>query len=166
VTSRDTNAFESIMRDVDSSSFVVTAAAGGQVAGCLVAFSTQCSMHPPRFGVWLSKLNRTYRVAQSSETLVVHLLRRGDGDLATRFGGETGDDVDKFAGVEWAPGPDGGPVIEGVDWFAGTIIDRLDTGDHVGFVLAPFGGRCERSRGELGISEVGDIEAGHPVPGG
>jgi flavin reductase (DIM6/NTAB) family NADH-FMN oxidoreductase RutF len=122
-------------------------------------------MQPPRFGVWLSKLNRTYRVAQSGGTLVVHLLRRGDDEFAARFGGETGDEVDKFAGIDWTPGPDGCPVITGLDWFAGTVIDRVDTGDHVGFILAPIAGQAERSRDELGISEVGDIEAGHPVPG-
>ena len=100
---------------------------------------------PARFGVWLSKLNHTYRVAQAASTLVVHLLRDGDGDLAERFGGETGDEVDKFAGIDWQPGPDGCPVIQRLDWFAGSIVDRVDTGDHVAFVLARVG-RCVRPR--------------------
>ena len=58
-----TEAFEAIMSDVDPPSYVVTAADGDDRAGCLVGFATQCSIDPPRFGVWLSKLNRTYRVA-------------------------------------------------------------------------------------------------------
>lgn len=159
-----TEAFEAITSDIDQPLYVVTAADGDDRAGCLVGFTTQCSMEPPRFGVWLSKLNRTYRVARSSTTLVVHLLRDGDGELARRFGGETGDEVDKFAGVDWSPGPDGCPVLAGLDWFAGTIVDQLDTGDHVGFVLAPFGGHRQRSSRQLSESELGDLEAGHPVP--
>ncbi len=139
------------MSGVDPPSYVVTAADGGDRAGCLVGFATQCSIDPPRFGVWLSKLNRTYRVAQTSRTLVVHLLRDGDGDLAERFGGETGDEVDKFAGIDWSPGPDGCPVIERLDWFAGSIVDRLDTGDHVAFVLAPR----RRSLPALGPAALG-----------
>ena len=119
--SESTEAFEAIMSDVDPPSYVVTAADGDDRAGCLVGFATQCSIDPPRFGVWLSKLNRTYRVAQTSTTLVVHLLRDGDGDLAGRFGGETGDEVDKFAGIDWSPGPEGCPVIERLDWFAGSV---------------------------------------------
>src|SRR5215831_17013608 len=92
-----TDAFEQIMAGIDPPSYVVTAAAGREMGGCLVGFATQCSIDPPRFGVWLSTLNRTYRIAIRASTLVVHLLRSGDGDLARWFGGETGDDVDKFA---------------------------------------------------------------------
>jgi hypothetical protein len=55
-------------------------------------------------------------------------------------------------------------VVAGLDWFAGSIVDQLDTGDHVGFVLAPFGGRHQRSSRPLTESELGDLEAGHPVP--
>jgi flavin reductase (DIM6/NTAB) family NADH-FMN oxidoreductase RutF len=159
------DAFEALMSDVDSPWYVVTAADGDDRAGCLVGFASHCSIDPPRFGVWLSKLNRTYRIARSSTALVVHLLRNGDGDLARRFGAETGDEVDKFAGIDWSPGPEGCPVIDRLDWFAGTIVDRFDTGDHVAFVLAPGGGRCRHRARQLPESELGDIEAGHPIRG-
>jgi flavin reductase (DIM6/NTAB) family NADH-FMN oxidoreductase RutF len=158
------DAFDALMSASDAPSYVVTAADGDDRDGCLVGFATQCSIDPPRFGVWLSKLNRTYRIACSSTALVVHLLREGDGDLARRFGGETGDEVDKFAGVDWSPGPEGCPVIDRLDWFAGSIVERFDTGDHVAFVLAPRDGRGRRSAAQLPESELGDIEAGHPIP--
>jgi flavin reductase (DIM6/NTAB) family NADH-FMN oxidoreductase RutF len=162
----DTQAFETIMAGVDTPAYVVTTAAAGERAGCLVCFATQCSIDPPRFGVWLSKLNRTYRVAQAGETLVVHLLRDGDDDLARRFGGDTGDEVDKFADIEWRPGPDDCPVIQRLDWFAGSIVDRVDTGDHVAFLVAPQGGQCRHDAARpLPSSEIGDIEPGHPIPG-
>ena len=102
-----TEAFEALMADLDQPSYVVTAADGDERAGCLVGFATQCSIEPLRFAVWLSKLNHTYRVARSSSGLVVHLLREGDAELARHFGGETGDEVDKFSGLDWSPGPDG-----------------------------------------------------------
>jgi flavin reductase (DIM6/NTAB) family NADH-FMN oxidoreductase RutF len=157
-------AFEAIMAGIDSPSYVVTTAAEGTMAGCLVGFATRCSIEPPRFGVWLSKVNRTYRVASAASTVVVHLLRGGDTDLARWFGAETGDDVDKFAAIDWQPGPDGCPVVQRLDWFAGSILDRVDTGDHVAFVLAPRAGRVGRSGAEqLHGSQLGDIQAGHPV---
>src|SRR5262245_6641609 len=56
----------------------------------------------------------------------------------------------KFTGIEWAPGPDGCPVVERLDWFAGSVVDRLDTGDHVGFVVAPWAGRGARAARQLG----------------
>jgi flavin reductase (DIM6/NTAB) family NADH-FMN oxidoreductase RutF len=162
----DTETFEAILDGIDTPSYVVTAADRGEPAGCLVAFATRCSIDPPLFGVWLSKLNRTYRIAVSQKTLLIHLLRDGDRDLAVRFGGDTGDEVDKFADIEWRPGPDGCPVIQGLDWFAGTIVDRVETGDHVAFVVAPWGGQCQRPDDRpLRYSEIAGIEAGHPIPG-
>jgi flavin reductase (DIM6/NTAB) family NADH-FMN oxidoreductase RutF len=162
----DAQAFEAIMAAIELPSYVVTTAAGGERAGCLVGFATRCSIDPPRFGVWLSKLNRTYRVAGSATTLAVHLLRDGDGDLAQLFGGDTGDEVDKFAAIEWHPGPDGCPVVERLDWFAGSIVDRVDTGDHVAFVLAPHAGNCRHGDApQLSGEKVGAIEPGHPIPG-
>ena len=60
----------------------------------------------------------------------------------------------------------GRPVIERLDWFAGSIVDRVDTGDHVAFVVAPRGGECRPDAARpLLSSEIGDIEAGHPIPG-
>jgi hypothetical protein len=56
-------------------------------------------------------------------------------------------------------------VLARCDWFAGSVVERVDTGDHVLFVLTPTGGVCERSgTRQLGMQEIGDIEAGHPVP--
>jgi flavin reductase (DIM6/NTAB) family NADH-FMN oxidoreductase RutF len=162
--SSEAHAFEAVVADLDGPTYVVTTAAGAERDGCLVGFALQCSIQPPRFAVWLSKENRTYRIALSAATLVVHLLRQGDQDLAHLFGGETGDEVDKLEDVEWRPGPDGCPVLARCDWFAGSIIDRVDTGDHLLFVLTPTGGECKRSdTSPLGMREIGDIEAGHPV---
>jgi flavin reductase (DIM6/NTAB) family NADH-FMN oxidoreductase RutF len=164
--SADAQAFGAIVADLDTPVYVVTTAAGDERDGCLVAFALQCSMKPPRFGVWLSKENRTYRIARSAETLVVHILRQGDQDLARLFGAQTGDEVDKFTGIQWRSGPDGCPVLARCDWFAGSIVERVDTGDHVAFVLAPYGGQCDRSgTHQLGMQEIGDIRAGHPIPG-
>lgn len=163
--SGDTEAFDAIIAQLETPVFVVTTATATERDGCLVGFASQCSVKPPRFGVWLSKENRTYRAALAAPTLVVHVLRRGDEDLARLFGAETGDEVDKFEGVEWFTGPDGCPVLARCDWFAGSIIEHVDTGDHVVFLLAPHAGRCKRSETrQLGIHEIGDVEAGHPIP--
>lgn len=163
--SKEAQAFDTIVADVHGPAYVVTTAGGAERDGCLVGFASQCSIDPPRFVVWLSKENRTYRIALSAATLVVHLLRQGDHDLAHLFGGQTGDEIDKFEDIEWRPGPGGCPVLSRCDWFAGSIIERVDTGDHVAFVLAPHEGQSERSgTRQLGMHEIGNIEAGHPIP--
>ena len=160
------NPFERLAARIDSPMYVVTAAADGEHAGCLVGFSTQCSIDPARFLVCLSTANRTFGVASRAATLVVHALHRQDHALAALFGEETETDehVDKFASCSWAPGPGGAPVLDGCDWFAGTIRDRVAFGDHVGFVLdVTETGKAERSdEPRLGYQSVRDLEAGNP----
>ncbi|MDY0810860.1 flavin reductase family protein [Kitasatospora purpeofusca] len=156
--------FESFAALLDYPVYVVTAAAGQERAGCLVGFAGQCSIQPPRFAVWVSKANRTYRVASRSQLLVVHLLPADRHDLAELFGGRTGDDVDKFAVAGWEPGPAGVPVLTGATaWFAGRVVDRADWGDHVGFLLDPVDAATASDGRPLYFRDVKDIDAGHPA---
>src|SRR4051812_26824918 len=114
--------------------FIVTLVAGGERAGCLVGFATQCSIDPPRFLVCISVNNRTYRVGRDARAMAVHLVPTDGDDLVELFGGETGDDTDKFERVEWYEGPEGLPVIDRCgSWFAGRVLERFDSfGDHAG----------------------------------
>ncbi|MFF9604037.1 flavin reductase family protein [Streptomyces sp. NPDC014684] len=151
-------------RRLDPDLCVVTAAAGGERAGCLVGFASQCSMRPPRFTVWLSKANRTYEVARAARCLAVHLLTGDQRALLEIFGGETGDEVDKFARVPWREGPDGAVVLrDAAAWFVGTVLSRTDGGDHVGFVLDPVRGGGGRGGPLLRLSDAKPVEPGHPV---
>ncbi|MFJ9523086.1 flavin reductase family protein [Kitasatospora sp. NPDC101801] len=121
--------FDAFVSLLDYPVYVVTATTGEERAGCLVGFANQCSLEPPRFTVWLSKANHTYRIARSAELLVVHLLPSHRHDLAELFGGETGDETDKFGRGPWSPGPNGTPVLtEALAWFAGRIEHRADWG--------------------------------------
>ncbi|MFI1169024.1 flavin reductase family protein [Streptomyces sp. NPDC020801] len=146
---------------------VVTAAAEGERAGCLVGFASQCSMQPPRFVVWLSKVNHTFRVAGHADRLTVHLLTREQHELAALFGGRTGDaGVDKFARVRWTQRPGGAVVLEDAPaWFVGRVVLRTDAGDHVGFVLDPVetGGRDGLDGPLLRLRDALGIPPGHPV---
>ncbi|MEV1026248.1 flavin reductase family protein [Streptomyces sp. NPDC050264] len=149
----------------DAPVHVVTMAAHGERAGCLVGFAGQCSIEPVRFVVWLSKVNHTYRLARTAQTLVVHLLDRRQHRLAERFGALCGARHDKFADLDWSEGPDGAPVLtDALASFAGRVHDRFDGGDHVAFVLDPDRVRISpKDRGPaLSLRDTLDIDAGHP----
>jgi len=103
--------------------------------GCLIGFATQCSIDPPRFLACLSNKNRSYRLARASEHMAVHVVPEGRMDLAQLFGGETGDEVDKLAQVEWEEGPGGVPLVAGCPYLVGRILRSFDVGDHVAFEL-------------------------------
>src|SRR5919205_4186805 len=96
-------AFDGLVSRLDYPMYVVTTAAGGERAGCLVGFATQCSIDPPRFLVCVSDKNRTHRVLESgATTIVVHVVPRDAHELVELFAGETGDDADKFARCAWS----------------------------------------------------------------
>lgn len=146
---------------LDYSLFIVTTAAAGERSGCLVGFTTQCSIKPLRFLVLLSKKNRTYRLAERANALGVHLVPDDRRDLAELFGGTTGDDVDKFKRCSWRAGIHDVPIVDGCpSWFIGTIIDRHDSGDHVAFFLKPEQGAEGRSE-PLHFRDAKDISPGH-----
>jgi flavin reductase (DIM6/NTAB) family NADH-FMN oxidoreductase RutF len=154
--------FDDLMRRLDHPMVVVTTASDGRQAGCLVGFHSQCSIDPPEYVVWISKANHTYEVGARADTFAVHVLGRDDRDLAVLFGTTTGDEVDKFERCSWVPGPDGVPVLDGVESrFLGRRTALLDPGsDHVAVVLAPL----EASAGDgdlLWFGEVADLPAAH-----
>lgn len=154
--------FQRLMGQLDYSLFIVTCAAGGERSGCLIGFASQVSIHPPRFLAGLSVKNRTYRVAAGADVLVVHFVPEQAEALAVLFGGETGDEVDKFERCDWRPGPGGAPVLNQLeDWFAGRVLERLPFGDHCGYLLEPIDGEAHRSGSPLTFRRARRIEPGH-----
>ena len=170
-------AYERVIEPVDPVAVIVTCASGGDKAGCLVTFSGPCSIDPPRYAVWLSHLNHTYRVALGADELIVHMLTRADLALAELFGGISGVHEDKFARVRWSDS-DGIPLLPvSGGWLRGRILSRVPGrlemgGDHTCFVLAPTaaedgedgedgegaGGTSRRLR----LSDVRHIRPGQP----
>lgn len=146
---------------LDVPMFVVTAADGAERSGCLVGFATQCSIDPLRFVVFLSKNNRTYRVARGADALAVHVVPEGRMDIAELFGARTGDEVDKFEHVQWRD-VRGAPVLDDADsWFVGAVVDRVEGGDHTGFVLEPLEGAAADPVPALGFLEARRLDPGH-----
>ena len=154
--------FQELVAQLDYPMFIATVVAGEERAGCLIGFATQSSIHPPRFLAGISDKNRTFRVARGAETMAIHLVPEDATELAELFGGETGDEVDKFARCSWRPGPDGVPLLDGCpNRFAGRILERIDFGDHMGIVLEPIFAEADEESAQLGFHRAKRIEPGH-----
>jgi flavin reductase (DIM6/NTAB) family NADH-FMN oxidoreductase RutF len=156
--------FERVAGALDPAMVIVTAAAGERRGGCLVGFHTQVSIDPARLLVCISQNNRTHEVALEASVLAVHVVPDGRKDLAELFGGETGDDVDKFEHCEWTGGPGGVPLVEGAEpRLAGRVLSTQDMGDHTGFVLAPVEHDVSADAGAdpIRLDEVEEIDPGH-----
>ncbi len=146
---------------LDHPLLIATTAIGGVCAGCLVGFASQCSIDPQRFLVCVSDWKRTYRLAIRADALAVHAISDEEADLAELFGGETGDDLDKFRRCSWSPGPGGVPILDRAPaWFVGSIAGTGDVGDHVAFLLAPIAAELRRDFDPLPASSAISLEPG------
>ena len=156
--------FNAIVGGLEYPMFIVTARVGDERLGCLVGFATQTSIDPQRFLVCLSHTNRTYRRGRDSELLGVHCVPAGAEDLAELFGGETGDEVDKFARVAWDRGPEGVPLLgDCPNRFVGRVLDRVDAGDHDAYLLEPVAAEHAAHEGEFTFHRAKRIHPGHPA---
>lgn len=159
-----TEEFDAFVEGLDYPLFIVTAHDGVESDGCLVGFATQASIDPPRLLVCLSRANRTLRVADGAGLLAVHVLDADNHELAEHFGGQTGDEVDKLAGVRWHAGPQGVPLLDDLPrYVVGRILERLPLGDHVGHLLEPLAEEGGEVADPLTLRDAGDIEPGHPA---
>lgn len=156
------HAFSQLTQELDTPMFIATARAAGERSGCLVGFATQVSIHPPRFLVCISVKNHTHRVALAAPSIGIHIVPDGETELAELFGGETGDEVDKFDRTAWRAAPDGTPLLDGCpDRFVGRVVDRLELGDHTGIVLEPVHAEYRGERHQLSMQRALAIDPGH-----
>jgi len=154
--------FDDLIRALNAPLLIVTLQHAGTRAGCLIGFGSQVSIDPQRFLACLSDKNRTYRLAaQGAGHMAIHVVPPEASELAELFGGQTGDDMDKFARCAWHEGPEGLPILDACpDWFAGRVLERRALGDHVGFLLEPIAGRFTGA-GCLRLEHSLDIDPGH-----
>lgn len=130
--------FNELGSHLDYPMLIVTASDGRRRAGCLVGFATQCAIDPPLFAVFISNKNFTYRVARSASHLGIHVVPADRKDLASLFGEQTGDEVDKFALCRSEEGPHGVPILsECPDRFVGRVVRFWELADHDGFIVEP-----------------------------
>jgi flavin reductase (DIM6/NTAB) family NADH-FMN oxidoreductase RutF len=157
--------FARVCASLDVPMAIVTAFDGHECSGCLVGFHTQCSIEPQRWLVCISKKNHTYGTARNAEWLALHFLRADQHGLAQVFGGVTGDEIapaEKFARWAWRPGPAGTPLLDGCDFVAGRVLERIDAGDHVAHIIEiADAGRRHAPASQLGSQAVHDIHPGH-----
>jgi flavin reductase (DIM6/NTAB) family NADH-FMN oxidoreductase RutF len=153
--------FERLVGDLEYPMFIVTSrSSDGEPLGCLVGFTTQASIDPARFIVCLSHKNRTFRRGGDATALGVHAVPADAADLAELFGGETGDEVDKFQRTAWRD-VQGVPVLDRCqNWFVGRVLQRSDAGDHDAYLLEPVEAGAG-GQDEFTFHRAKRIEPGH-----
>ncbi len=102
-------------------------------AGAPIGFTansfTSVSLDPPLLLVCLAKTSRNYATLTSAKGFGVNILSESQKDVSNTFARPV---EDRFAAVDWRPGPYGSPVFANVAaWFDCATHEVVDAGDHV-----------------------------------
>jgi flavin reductase (DIM6/NTAB) family NADH-FMN oxidoreductase RutF len=94
----------------------------------------------------------------------VHHVPEDATELAELFGGETGDEIDKFAHCAWREGPHGVPLLDDApNRFVGAVLWHRDAGDHEAFLLEPVWAERGTDADEMDFDRAKAIDPGHPA---
>ena len=157
------DAFDTLMSSADPPLIVLTTTAEDERAGCLVGFHAQASITPERYCVWLSKANHTYRVSLRAAHFAVHFLGADDLAVAERFGTQSGEDTDKFDGIEVDLDEHGVPLLRACP--NRMSLDRIavldDGGDHVCITARVTSANAVADFVPLRVSSATHLDPGH-----
>lgn len=83
----------------------------GRTAGLAIGSFFSVSLDPPLVGFCVGNSSNSWKVIEEAGHFVVNVLSAEQGELSGVFAGKA---EDKFAGVDWTPGPGhGSPRIDG-----------------------------------------------------
>ena len=140
----DPTRFAEIMRSLAGGVAVVTTLdEHDRPRGLTSTAVSSVSADPPLLLVCVATTSRTLPALRHRRRFVVNFMGAGADDACARFASKQ---EDKFAGVEWEPGPGGLPVLAGVatGWAECATVEEIGAGDHViliGRVQDGAGGR-------------------------
>ena len=111
--------------------YVVGVAAGDRRDGFTAAWVMQASFDPLLLALSINSSNASYELLHAGGGFTVNILKKGQLDLARRFGTRSGRNEDKLAGIRWRPGRTGAPILEqALGYLDCRLAGRHRAGDH------------------------------------
>lgn len=109
---------------------VVAATVDGRAVGLAIGSFFSVSLDPPLVGFCVGTSSNSWKAIEPAGHFVVNVLSDEQVDLSGQFAGKA---EDKFAGIDWTPGPGhGGPRIAGCLAHIDCSLESVtDAGDHV-----------------------------------
>lgn len=90
---------------------------------------TSVSLDPPLVLVCLANSSSNYKTFCKTSKFAINILSEVQIDVSNTFARPV---EDRFATVQWQPGPHGSPILDGVSaWFDCAMHKIVDAGDHV-----------------------------------
>ena len=155
-----TNEIAALFHQLSHGMYVVGAAHDGRRNAFTAACVMQVSYDPLLLAVSINPQNASYALVRASGSFIVNVLKRGQLDLARRFGTRSGKQEEKLVGVRWEPGRGGAPVLsEALAYFECELTQRVPAGDHELVLARIVGGRILDSGAEpMHYADTGDMD--------
>jgi flavin reductase (DIM6/NTAB) family NADH-FMN oxidoreductase RutF len=140
--------------------YVVGVAHEGRRDAFTAGWITQVSFQPLLLALSINPEHASYPLLVAGGEFTVNVLRRGQFELARRFGTLSGRDTDKLAGQRWAPGPAGAPILlDAAACLECRVTDRHSAGDHELVVAQVTGGRLlDPAAPPMTYAETGNLD--------
>lgn len=128
--------FRRVMSQFASGVTIITAWDADQRPTGLTASSfTSVSLHPPLILVCVSQKAQSYPAIKAAGRFAVNILSRGQEAVSRRFATTTSTRDEKFAGLDYRPGPLGLPILtDALAELECTVVHAYPGGDHTIFV--------------------------------
>jgi flavin reductase (DIM6/NTAB) family NADH-FMN oxidoreductase RutF/pimeloyl-ACP methyl ester carboxylesterase len=101
----------------------------GQPIGFTANSFSSVSLEPPLVLVCMANSSRNYDALTQATGFAVNVLAADQKEVSNTFARPV---EDRFATVDWHPGPNGAPILAGVSaWFDCSMFKTVEAGDHV-----------------------------------
>ncbi|HEX7253619.1 MAG TPA: flavin reductase family protein [Thermoanaerobaculia bacterium] len=125
-----------VLRKLPYGMYIMTAAAGGQVAASTLTWLSQCSFRPPLVMVGIQKASQMHAIVEAAGSLAVNILGDGQEKIAETFFRPVPVEGNRLGAFAFEAGPvTGAPLLLDLPaWFEARVTDSVARGDHTVFV--------------------------------
>lgn len=132
ITSPDLDTMKQVNRKFVTGVTVVTAMDEETPRGLAVNAFASISLDPPTVMICVQRTSSTHDCLYTTDNLAINILSVDQLDVVNVFAGKS---LDKFAQVDWAPGPHGSPLIaRSSAQMEVEIRERLQASTHTVFI--------------------------------
>lgn len=130
----DSKDFRDVLGHFPTGVTIVTGLHGDEPVGFTIGSFTSVSLEPPMVGFLPQTNSTTWEAMATGGSFCVNVLSRDQADLCWKFA-KSGNEAERFAGVDWHAAPTGSPIIDrAVAWIDCDVEEVYKMGDHY-FVL-------------------------------
>ncbi|PYQ06412.1 MAG: flavin reductase [Acidobacteria bacterium] len=154
MTTMDASIRKKTLRMLSNGIYIVTSSSGARHGAATVTWLSQASFTPPLVMAALRRDSNVFRCLTESGFAVVHILDRGQQEMAQRFFRPTAVVGDTINGEPFVPGITQAPVLKNAAAYFECVLRHTCTlGDHAVVVMEVVDAECRAETSPLTVQD-------------